>query len=114
MDLGRGSLAGALGIGASLILGCGSDPVDPEAPRIHAVVAGGVSGNVLAALVTVESDTADSLVVRYGVDAPGTPLDSTTPAFPSSSPSTSVPVLGLEPDRAYRLQVTVWRGALAA
>ena len=113
MATGRQELLGAWAIGASLLLGCGSDPVDPEAPRIQSVVVQGVSGNVLAGLVTVASDAADSLVVRYGLDAPGTPLDSTTPVFPFTNSSTDVPVLGLEPGRAYRFQVTAWRGALA-
>jgi hypothetical protein len=103
----------AWAVGASLLLGCGSDPVDPEGPRIQSVVVQGVSGNALAALVTVASDTADSLMVHYGRDAAGTPLDSTTPVFPFTNPSSDVPVLGLEPDQGYRLAVTAWRGTLA-
>jgi hypothetical protein len=67
---------------------------------------------VLAALVTVSSDAADSLVVQYGLDVPGATLDSTTPVFRFTDPSTDVPVLGLEPGQAYRLQVTAWRAAV--
>ena len=112
MDAGRLDLVRAWAIGASLLLGC-DDPVAPAGPRIQSVVVQGVNGNVLSSLVTVSSDAADSLLVHYGFDVASAPLDSTTPVFPFTSTVAEVPVLGLEPDRAYRLRVTVWRGALA-
>jgi hypothetical protein len=54
--------------------------------------------NALSVFVTASVQQADSVIVRFGVNAAA---DSATPAFPASGDSTVVPVLGLVPSTSY-------------
>jgi hypothetical protein len=72
----------------------------------------GVDGNVLAAIVTVDTDSADSLLVRYGIGNAAGSLDSVTPAVTWVSSTTVIPLLGLLPEQSYRVQVVAFRGRL--
>ena len=96
-----------------ILAACGSGPTLPDPPRIETVAVTGVPGNALAAIVSVESDTADSLVVRYGLAGGSSPLDGATPAFPWESGEMELPVLGLLPSQAYRMRVTAYRGEVS-
>lgn len=99
---------------ALLLAACGAEPTISEPPAIHSVVVTGVPGNVLAAVVSVHSDSADSLMVRYGPAESAGPLDSVTPAVRWASPITRVPMLGLLPAQGYRVEVIAFRDNLSS
>src|SRR5262245_21062746 len=98
-------------LAAGMLAGCGAEPTISESPRIHSVIVTAQAGNVLAAIVSAETDTADSLVVRYGSGMSG-PIDSITPAVVWVAPVTDIPVLGLLPGQGYRVEVVAYRGRL--
>jgi hypothetical protein len=86
-------------------LGCGdpTGPVSAPAPELEMSVAAGRPENVLSALVTARTRFTDSARVRYGMA--GETLDSVTPSVRASDGLIAVPVLGLLPQTAYRLQL---------
>ena len=94
-----------------VLAGCGAETTISEPPRIHSVAVAAPAGNVLAAIVSAGTDTADSLIVRYGTGTSG-PIDSVTPAVAWISPTTEIPLLGLLPEQAYRVEVAAYRGQL--
>src|ERR1051325_11369268 len=57
--------------------------------------------NVLSVFVTANVQQADSVAVRFGVNAA---TDSATPTFATSGDSAFVPVLGLLPSTTYEAQ----------
>jgi hypothetical protein len=72
---------------------------------LHAAVAPGPH-NVLSAVVSVSFADADSARVRFGTEESG--LDSLTPMMLLPTDSVDIPVLGLLPAAAYRLQVIAY------
>jgi len=61
--------------------------------------------NVLSVFVTANVQQADSVAVRFGVNAA---TDSATPTFPVSDDSAFVPVLGLLPSTRYEAQLVAF------
>lgn len=100
-----------LGVGVVLGPGCEADSgLDVGAgPAIRGSAAARNPYNVISAVVTVEVVGADSVAVRYG--AAGGGLDHVTPAVVSARGAVMVPVLGLVPETAYRMQVVAWGGS---
>ena len=99
-------------IGAALaVTGCASGEtgvVEPDVCLEPIVMRSTVTSNptnVLSAFVVADVRLADSVVVRFGVNAA---LDSATPAFASTGDSTIAPVLGLQPATAYQAQVVAF------
>lgn len=92
-------------IAALLSLGCGGEapPVAPPLPPMLAQARAEPNPhNALSATVALTTDRADSVAVRFqAVD----PLESPeqTPSAPATPGQVTIPVLGLEPDRQYRL-----------
>jgi len=110
---GHGTWRGAAGRTAALILavGCGTDEgvaPEPPAPEILANAVAENTNNVLSAVVTAAVRFADSVAVRYGLE--GAALDSVTPAVTPVGESAVVPVLGLQADSRYTLQVVAYGG----
>ncbi|HUF66638.1 MAG TPA: arylsulfotransferase family protein [Gemmatimonadaceae bacterium] len=101
----------ALCVLALLACGCsGTDaPFEPDGcapPQVLRSDASPNTNNVLSAIVTAEVLAADTIAVRFG--HPGATLDSITPVFPPGVSATGLPVLGLEPDMNYALQVVAF------
>ena len=82
-------------------------PAPPPAISSAAIAPG--PQNVLSAVVSVSLMYADSVQVRFG--PAGSPLDSLTPVTVLSSDVAELPVLGLLPATAYRLQVVAYGAA---
>jgi hypothetical protein len=89
-------------------IGCASAVDGPLAstscdkPRIaHAAITQN-STNVLSVFVTASAQQADSVIVRFGVNAA---IDSATPAFVVDGDSAFVPLLGLFPSSTYEAQL---------
>ena len=102
------------GLALTLLAGaCGTEPSLPAAPAINGFTVTGNPGNVLSAIVAVDVDGADSVVVRYGPDSAGATHSGSTPAFAYHGAGTEVPVLGLLPSHPYRFEVTAYRGWLS-
>ena len=96
-------------IGAALALsGCaaGDDgPLEPDVCVKPVVTRSTLMNNplnVLSAFVVADVQLADSVVVRFGLNAA---LDSATPAFASTGDSTIAPILGLQPATRYQAQL---------
>jgi hypothetical protein len=90
-----------------VLAACATGPDDlevPSAPVFDHTAANALVGNVLAAVVVVRLQNADSARVRFGTVASGT-RDSVTPAVSVLADSATIPVLGLLPGTAYTLEV---------
>ena len=99
--------AGAL-IAAVALCGCGDALVEPNdcaAPLIPHSSAITDSTNVLRAFFSAGVRGADSVVVRFGVDAA---RDSVTPALVPEADAVIAPILGLEPARTYSAQLVAY------
>jgi hypothetical protein len=108
----------SLTLGAAVMtLGCavgGDGPIDPR-PCVGPVVSRSTVApnptNVLSAFVSAEVRHADTVVVRFGVDAT---LDSVTPAFAANGDSVTAPILGLRPETMYGARVIAFNGCGSA
>jgi len=96
-------------LGAALAAsGCvGSDSLEPAClePVVARSTVTANPTNVLSAFVAADLRLADSMVVRFGVNAE---LENATPAFSSTGDSTVALVLGLHPATAYRAHVVAF------
>lgn len=90
-----------------LSLGCGDGPAALEThPSILQVAVEGNPFNVLSAVVRARVAGADSVAVEY-VLADGGEIGR-TPAIPAGDSILALGVLGLFPERAYRLRLLAW------
>ncbi len=99
--LGAALAAGACSLGCDRLL----DPTTCLEPSVSRSAVSGNSTNVLSAFVNADVRHADSVAVRFGVNAA---LDSTTPAFAVSGDSVVVPVFGLKSSTTYGAQLVVF------
>jgi hypothetical protein len=82
-----------------------------EKPRVaHAAIMQN-STNVLSVFVTATAQQADSVIVRFGVNAV---IDSATPAFVARGDSAFVPLLGLLPSSSYEAQLIAFNSCGAS
>ena len=105
-----GALAAVLACG-----GAGEGLVEPAcvAPVVSRVEVAADPANALRAFATAAVQGADSALVRFG---PGASRDSATPAVVARGDTIVVPILGLEPARAYGAQLVLYNrcGATAS
>lgn len=93
----------ALGLAAA----CSGESAAPlPSPIITSSTVAAVPHNVLAGRVSAIVQDAESVAVRFGVT--GSSLDSVTPATVTPTDTLELPLLGLLPSTAYRLQVVAW------
>lgn len=96
----------AIGIGLLTLAGasCGDDPAGPAEPRTY-LGASAATGpvNVLSAEVTVRAAGWDSVALAYWTDGEPTRVSPSFPFGPDSA--AAAPLLGLLPDRTYRVEV---------
>lgn len=99
----------------ALVAACTGDPSAPPPPPLQPVIERAAVSpnphNVLSAVVQASFLNTDSARVRFGPAGAG--LDSVTPAAPLLADSLDLPVLGLLPLTAYRLQVIAYGGGAA-
>jgi hypothetical protein len=91
--------------GIALVLaGCGSEPVGVRGPLPPAIPSAAVVPNVhnvLSALVSARPVRAESVAVRFRLEAEAPGTETVTPPVPATGEVVTIPVLGLLPDRRY-------------
>jgi hypothetical protein len=105
-------IACSAALGLAALAGCDHGaPVAPpgEGPAIQASRVSPGPHNVLSAVVRAIMAHADSARVRFGRE--GEPFASVTPAVVAIPDTVVLPVLGLEPETGYRLQVEAYGAA---
>ncbi len=98
---------------AAIVAGCTDGSVIPVAPSPPVISSASIAPgphNVLSAVVSVSLRDADSVRVRFG--PAGQPLDSVSPITLSSN-NVELPVLGLLPATAYRMQAIAYGGGVS-
>jgi hypothetical protein len=101
----------AVGGAALLALACSGEPSGvsrPPVPEIVAAIVAANAHNVLSAVVVPVVRHADSVLLRYSLATGGDGAELTTPAITVDGGSARIPVLGMLPERSYRLQVVAY------
>jgi hypothetical protein len=96
---------------AAVLAGCMNDvsgPPSPAPPALGAIAAAASPHNSLSVIVSVGITDADSVAVRFRLDDELLAGDSVTPAVIVAGAIATIPVLGLMPDRRYRVSAVAY------